>query len=807
MGRMLETLAQDLRYAARRLRSHPGFTLVAVITLALGIGANTAIFSVASGVLLRPLPYPNADRLAMIWMDNARINLREDWHSYADYLDYLDQNRTFEDIAIFNGTSRTLSSDSEPERLIGAHSSPNLFTVLGLRPLHGRTYTAAENAPGANNVVVLSHALWQRRFGGRLDALESTVQLSGRAVKVIGVMPAGFAFPSRETAFWIPTAPAEAMRTNRNSLWLQSIGVLKPGVSVAQAQTDLERIRAGILERFPNQKGYGIYTVDLLSQTVGRVRPAVLVLLGAVACVLLIACANVANLLLARASARDREMALRAAIGADRGRLVRQLLTESALLATIGGAAGIGVAWLGLDVLLASAPADLPRVQEITLDGWALAFTGGLTLLTGVFFGVMPALQVARADPNRSLREGGRGVTGAGRSIRRGLVVLEVALAVVLLVGAGLMIRSFQKLQDVDLGFSVGRVLSARIALFGERYQQPAAVAEFMRQVIERTATTPGIEGAAAINTVFLSATPNSTNFSVEGRPDFAPEDRVEVPVDAITPGYFRVMGVPLLKGRFFDDRDAATAPPTVIINDTMARTFFAKDDPIGRRIKYGLIADGGPWMTIVGVVGDSRRTGFESAVRPETYLPHAQSASAGMTFVVRAKGDAQSALPALREAVRSVDPQIPVHQVRPLETIVEDMTATRRLNTQLLGVFSFIAAILAAVGIYGVMAFSVALRTRELGVRRALGASSSGIVGIVLAEGLGLAAAGIALGVVGALAMGRAMTSMVYGVSATDPATIAAIAAMAGVIALIASIVPAWRAIRVDPNTALRAE
>jgi putative ABC transport system permease protein len=806
-GGIVGTLGQDLRYAARRLRSHPGFTAVAVLTLALGIGANTAIFSVASSVLLRPLPYRHADRLAMVWMDNARIGLREDWHSYPDYRDYLEQNRTFDDIAIFNNTQRTLGGEIEAERVIGAHGSANLFDVLGVTPVRGRTYTPAEDVAGANDVVVLSYALWQRRFGGLDSALESTVQLSGRSVRVIGVMAPGFAFPTRETEFWIPTAPAEALRTSRNSLWLQSIGRLKAGVSIEQAQADLSRINAGLLERFPNRKGYGIYVADLLSQTVGSARPAILVLLAAVACVLLIACANVANLLLARASARDREMALRAALGADRGRLVKQLLTESLLLAGIGGAAGLGLAWAGLNALLAAAPADLPRVQEITLDGWALAFTAGLTMVTGVFFGIIPAWQVARADPNRALHEGGRSATGAGRSVRRGLVVLEVALAVVLLVGAGLMIRSFRNMQAVDLGFNVDRALSARIALFGERYRQPAAVVDFFRQVVERAASAPGIEGAAAINTVFLSATPNSTNFSIEGRPDFAPEDSVEVPVDSVSPGYFRVMNVPLRQGRFFDDRDAAEATPVVIINETMARMFWPKEDPIGRRIKYGQLAGTSPWMTIVGVVADTRRTGFESAVRPETYLPHAQSPSAGMTIIVRASAGAESALPALRASVRAVDPQIPVHQVKPLGTIVDDMTAARRLNTRLLGIFSFVAAVLAGVGIYGVMAYSVALRTRELGVRVALGASSARIMSLVLAEGLGLAAAGIVLGVIGAFAMGRAMQTMLYGVSAADPVTIAAIAALAAVVAIAASVVPAWRAVRIDPNTALRAE
>ncbi|HVQ42749.1 MAG TPA: ABC transporter permease, partial [Vicinamibacterales bacterium] len=636
-GGWLEITVQDVKYGLRRFRRQPAFSAVAVLTLALGIGATTAIFSVANGLLLRALPYPNADRLAMVWMDNSRIGLREDWHSYPDYDDYRTRNTTFQDLAIFNSTSRTFAGSGEPERLQGAHGTPNLFTVLGVPPFRGRTFTDAENVPGANNVVVISHAFWVRRFAAKDDALESTMQLNGRAVRIIGVMPPGFDFPAKDTDFWVPTAPNENQRTSRGSLWLQSIGRLKPGVSVQQAQADLARINADNMARFPAQQGYGVYVVDYLAQMVGRVRTAVLVLLGAVACVLLIACTNVANLLLARASTREREMALRAAIGAGRRRLVRQLVTESVLLGCLGGVAGIALAWAGLKTLLAMAPEDLPRMASIRMDPGVLVFAAGLSVLTGLVFGTLPALQVAAGDLNRALREGGRGATGVGRTVRRALVVLEVALAVVLLVGAGLMIRSFEKLQNVDLGFNADRVMTARIALYGQRYSTPQARLDFFKQVLDGTRATPGIESAAAIGTVLLSATPNSTNFSIEGRPDFPPGERVEVPVDPVTDDYFTAMKVALLKGRVFDGRDTATAPQTVVINDTMARMFWSKEDPIGRRIKYGQLSDSSPWMTIVGVVADTRRTGFDSAVRPETYLPYAQSPAGSMMVVVRA--------------------------------------------------------------------------------------------------------------------------------------------------------------------------
>jgi putative ABC transport system permease protein len=805
-GGWLEALVRDIRYGARMLRARPGFTLTAVVTLALGIGANTAIFSVASGLLLRPLPYPDGDRIAMIWMDNSRINLREDWHSYPNVEDYRTQSTTFEHVAVFNNLSRTFG-DGEPERVIGAHATASLFDVLGVRPLYGRAFTAAENEQGTAPVVILSHALWQRRFGGRMDALDTTVQMNGRGARIIGVMPPGFAFPTRETAFWVPTTLNEQNRTSRNSLWLQAIGRMKPGVTVAQAQADLLRVNGALLARFPGQKGYSIYVVGLFDQLVGSIRPAVVVLLGAVGFVLLIACTNVANLLLSRASSRERELALRAAIGAGRGRLVRQLLTESVLLAFLGGLAGLALAWFGLDALLAAAPADLPRLDEIRIDGRVLAFTLGLSLLTGILFGLMPALQTAAADPGRTLKEGGRSATTLGRSLRRGLVVVEVAMAVILLVGAGLMIRSFINVQRVDLGFSPDQVVTARIALFGPNYQQPQRSVQFFTDLVARTEAMPGIDGAAAVGTLFLSTTPNSTNFSIEGRPDFTPENAVEVPVDSVTPNYFSVMRVPLIAGRFFDQRDVDGATPAVIINETMSRQFWPGEDPIGRRMKYGDLAGNAPWMTIVGVVRDTRRTGVDAVVRPETYLPLAQSPSGGMTMVVRAAGDPANGINALRSAMRAIDPALPLFATRAVSELVGDMTAQRRLNTLLLTVFGAVAAVLAAVGVYGVLAYSVQQRTRELGVRVALGATTGTLLRLVLLEGLTLAGAGLVLGLLGALALGRVLTTLLFEVSAYDPATLAAIAGVAALTALMACVVPALRAVRLDPVNALRAE
>jgi putative ABC transport system permease protein len=531
------------------------------------------------------------------------------------------------------------------------------------------------------------------------------------------------------------------------------------------------------------------------------------VLLGAVACVLLIACTNVANLLLARASVRERELALRAAIGAGRGRLVRQLLTESLLIGITGGIMGIVLARLGVSALIAIAPKDLPRLDAIAMDWRVLTFTVLLSLATSVIFGLLPALQLARTDAGQTMKEGARGSSALGRSLRRGLVVVEMALAVVLLIGAGLMLRSFAEMRRVDLGFAPDHLLTGRVVLWGDKYQQPAARVDFFQQVVARIKTDPAVEGAAGIGTIFLSDTPNSTNFSIEGRPDFLPEEAVEVPVDSITPDYFRVMGVKLHQGRFFDDRDVATAPQVVIINQSMADRFWPKGDALGQRIKYGTLSSQGSFMTIVGIVADTRRTGYDKVVRPETYLPHAQAADNGLTMVIRTLREPASFIPSLRAIVKQIDSGIAVQGAQPIEDQLGDMTAQRRLNTLLLSIFGVVAALLAAVGIYGVITYSVQQRTRELGVRIALGAPATGILRLVATEVVPLAIGGLILGLGAAFALSRSMTSLLYQVSATDPATFGAISLVGIGIAVIASLIPALRALRVDPIKALRIE
>ena len=806
-GGLVEAMLQDLRHAVRRLIAQPGFTAVALVTLALGIGANTAIFSVASGVLLQPPPYPHPDRLTMVWNDNARISIREDWHSYPNYVDYRDRSTLFDGLAAFNTAAWTLTGDGDPERIPGVFSTANLFDVLGVGPERGRTYSREEDLAGATDVVVISHRFWRQRFGGSEDAVGRSIMLNRNARRIIGIMPEGFAFPSANSDLWVPAQAGPELRGSRGSLWLQIVGRRKADVTVPQAQQDLTRVNAAILAAAPGQKGYGVYVEDYREHLVGQVRPAILILLGAVACVLLIACTNVANLLVARGAARQREMALRAAIGAGRGRLVRQLLTESLLIATLGGAAGALIGWLGLRALLAAAPADLPRLQSIVIDGRVLLFTAAIALGTGIAFGLIPALQAARTDPGLALKEGGRGATGAGALARRALVVIEVAIAVVLLVAGGLMVRSYLVVQRVDLGFRTDHVLTARVSLPGARYERPEVVSSFFREFTERAGRLPNIQGAAAIGTIFLSETPNSTNFSIEGRPDFTSLEAVEVPVDSVTPDYVKVMGIRVLAGRFVTDADTSTSPAVVVINDTMARQFWPRESPLGRRIKYGSLASPGPWRTIVGIVADMRRTGFDAAVRPETYLPLAQAPDTAMTLVLRTTRDPLNAAADLRSLVRSLDPTLAVQAIQPLDAIVAEMTAQRRLNTLLLGGFAVVAALLAAIGLYGVMAHAVEQRTRELGVRLALGASGGGVMRLVIGEGLRLVLIGLGVGLTAAVLSSQLLTRLLYHVQATDPATLGTIVVMTLAVAAIACVVPALRALRVDPVTALRAD
>jgi len=803
------TFIQDLRYAVRTTLRAPGFSFVVITALAIGIGVNTAIFSVVNSVLLRPLAYGDPDRIVMVWMDNKRMKVSEDIHSYPNYVDYRDQNQTLEQLAAYSGVSMNLIGAGEPERVIGSMTTANLFDVLRVDPLLGRPYSVEEEQPGRDAVVVLSYSFWQRRFGGDKNILGQSISLSDRARTVIGVMPPGFKFPHKDAEFWAPLAIDPERRGFRGAFGYYAVGRLKPGVTLDQAQADMSSIADNLERQYPNiLEGYGANVVPLHRQVVGSVQPALLILLVAVSLVLLIACANVANLLLARAASREREIAVRSALGAGRARLVRQLLTESLLLAITGGALGLLLAYWGLRSLIAIAPADVPRLNEIGIDWRVLVFTAVVSLLTGVLFGIAPALQSSKTDLNEALKEGGRSSTSArGRRLRSALVVTEIALSLLLLTGAGLLARSFERLQSVDLGFRADHLLTMNLQLSRTRYQGKQG-AEFYRQLIERVQGLPGVVSAGATTAIFIGTLPNSSNFTIEDRPPMAASEQIEAPIDFVTPGYFRAMGIPLLMGRELTEQDDGSRQPVALINKTFADRFWPDQDPTGKRFKFGDATSDDPWLTIVGVVGDVRRTGYDSAVRCESFLPYTQRSFMGfMTLVVRTSTEPSSIIPIVREQVTEIYSDQPISHIMTMDQMLGEMTAQRRLNLVLFAILAGVALLLAVIGIHAVMSYSVAQRTHEIGVRVALGARAAQVVGLVIRQALALTVVGVTFGLVGAFLLTRLMTSLLYEVSATDPAVfMIAPLAMASV-AIASCVIAARRATSVDPIVALRWE
>ena len=802
----------DLRFALRQLRKSPGFTLIAVITLALCIGANTAIFSVVNAVLLRPLPYPHSEQLVRVFGSQPQLALAPS--SPANFLEWKEENQVFERIGTYVGQGFNLLGGDKPERVIGARVSADLLPLLGVQPALGRLFTNDEDQEGRGQVVIVSHDFWRSRFGGGPNIVRQTITLNDRPYTVIGVMPPGFAFPSTRTQVWVPIAFNAAERKTRDTNFIDVIARLKPGVSIEQARANMNAVARSQTERYPKTNtGVGVKVVSLQEHIVGNVRPMLVVLLGAVAFVLLIACANVANLLLARAAARQREMAIRGALGASRSRVVRLLLTESVLLAVVGGAFGLLLAFWSLGLLVSLKPANLPRLAEIGVDRTVFLFTLAVSVVTGLLFGVAPALQVSKMDLNEGLKESSLGGTDSPRRhrLRALLVVSEVALSLVLLVGAGLMIRSFSRLLAVDPGFKADHVLTAFVSLPVSKYPKREEQTAFFDRLLERLRNVPGVSAAGLVTDIPLYGG-SSTGFDVDGRPEALPGQRPMTDYRLINADYFAAMGMKLVKGRAFSRYDTEAAPGVVIINETMATRFFAGEDPIGRRLD--LSGDPKDLRDIVGVVGDVRNYGVDEEVKPEVYVPFLQSAPdylsgvvSAVTIVVRSAIEPTALAAALREQVQALDKDQPVSELRTMEWYLADSMAQRRFNMLLLGAFAGVALVLAAVGIYGVIAYTVTQRTHEMGIRIALGAKGGDILRLVFGNAMATTLTGIALGLSAAFALTRLLRSLLYQVSPTDPVVFAAIPLLLLSVAVIATYLPARRATLVDPIEALRAE
>ena len=812
----MSILGQDVRYGARMLAAGGPVTLMAVITLALGIGANTAIFSIVNGILLEPLPFERPGELLLIGERHGDRGISVSW---LNYIDYRAQARTIADMGASVTTFLNLTRGSEePERLVGARVTRSYFSTLGVPPLLGRLFTEREDAPGGDPVVVLSAGAWRRLYGGDRAVLGRAMSLNGTAYTVVGVMPASFVIQNPPIEAWVSMGRVgETFGDRGNHPGISVVARMKPGVTVEHARTDLDAIAARLAEDHPaTNRNIGVRVGMLHDVFVGQdLKRALLVLLGAVAFVLLIACANVANLLLSRGAARQREIAVRTALGAGRWRVLRQLLTESVLLALAGGAAGLVLGAWGLRALLGAVPDNLARVDAVRIDAPVFVFTAALTLLTAIVFGLAPALQVSKPDLTETLKEGGRTGTKGTRAqrVRSTLTVLQIALSMVLLAGAGLMLRSFAALQAASPGVDPAGVVAAGVTLPGQRYATDLeARRQFFRRVMERLQATPGIDGAGAVMPLPLSLNGWQTSFLVEGQPEPEPGKFPTNDIARVSPHYFQTMGIRLLRGRPFSWHDDESAPPVAIVDETFVRAWFPDQDPIGKRVKVnaGHVPPGmpePPWTTIVGVVNHVKNYGIDQESRVEIYVPFLQSTLTQINLVVKTRGDAALAVRAIRDAVREADPSLPVFGVRTMDEYLARTLTSKRLLMMVLGVFALVALTLAAVGIYGVMSYAVAQRTSEIGIRMALGAHPRDVLGLVVGQGLLLTIAGLVLGLGAAWWLTRLLATLLFGVSTSDPATFAGVALLLGLVASIATWVPARRAARVDPLVALRYE
>ncbi|HEU4713487.1 MAG TPA: ABC transporter permease [Pyrinomonadaceae bacterium] len=808
---LLTDFVQDLRYAVRMQRKNPGFTIVALIALALGIGANTAIFSVVNTVLLRPLPYKDPDKLVMVWEDASRHGYPRDTPAAANFVDWRDQSTVFEGMAAIADESFNLTGTGDPERIEGRRVSANLFPLLGIEPQLGRTFTPAEDQPGANRVVLLSYSLWQRRFGGENSILGKPLNLNGETYTVVGVMPARFQFPSSDDHLWAPIAFTAEQAANRNRHYLQVVGRLKSDASLEQAQTEMSTIAARLQQQYPQSNAdLGAAVTSLHEHLVGDIRPALLILLGAVGLVLLIACANVANLLLARAAVRQKEIAVRVALGARRWRLIRQFLTESVLLATLGGIVGLGIAYGGLILLKAFIPENISQAREISMDLKVLGFTFLVSVATGVIFGLAPAVQAARFNQTETLKEGGRdSATGSsGKRIRGLLVMSEVAVSLVLLIGAGLLINSFLRLRNVDPGFRADNLLTMKVVLPKPKYAEFERRTTFYNDLVQRVESIAGVKSAAVTTNLPLYRQGNSIGISIEGRPAPPPGQENIVVTRIVSPKYFDTMSIPLLSGRHLTDQDTQTSPRAVVISETMARRYWPGEDAVGKRIGAGRIQRPEDWIQVVGVVKDVRQFELTAEPRPQMYLSYRQAGFFEPNdLVVKTDVDPTSLAATVRKAVWEIDKDQPVSNIRTMEEILLDSIARQRFSMLLLAIFAAVALVLAAVGIYGVMSYSVAQRTHEIGIRMALGAQTGAVLKLAVSYGLKLVVAGLVIGLIAAFALTRVMSTLLFGVTATDPMTFTLISLLLVFVAAVASYVPARRATKVDPIIALRYE
>ncbi|HKO98500.1 MAG TPA: ABC transporter permease [Pyrinomonadaceae bacterium] len=823
---MLTTLWQDVRYGARMLLKNPGITFIVVLALALGIGANTAIFSVVNAVLLSPLPYEESDRL--VFLNEKSPVLDEMSISYPNFTDWRNQNQVFEKIGVYNRSSYNLTGWGEAERITTGQMSADLFSVLRVNALHGRVFNNEEDKPGGNPVVVLTYPLWQRRFGGQLSIINQPITLNGKSYTVIGIMPQGYQYPSR-VEMLVPVGqlsdqPSWLSRGNHPGLY--GVARLKPGVTFEQADAEMNLLAANLEKQYPDSNaGNRVRMRPLLEVFVGDARRALWVLFAAVAFVLLIACANIANLLLARAASRQKEMAIRAAMGAGRWRIARQMLTESILLSLIGGTLGLLFAQWGIKLILYISPDAIPRWREINLSWKVLAFTIGVSFITGILFGLVPALQAGDVDVHETLKETGRG-TARKHWLRSSLVVVEVATTLVLLIGAGLMIRSFYRLQSVHPGFSYEHLTSFSVSLPVKKYETEQQRVAFFNQLLENIRGLPGVEASAAASGLPLGNNGSQTSYTIEGQPPPPKDQTPLMELSLVTPDYFKAMNIPLKSGRFFTDRDdrsfvagkdmsKLTEPQrmmaglnTMVIDEEFARRHWPKGDAVGQRIRIGGHDPTAQVVTIVGVVGRVKMEGLSTdSNRVQGYWPFAQIPDNDMTVLVKGQSDPNQMINSIRQQVKAVDPDQPIYNIRTMDEIRAESVAPERLNLTLLSIFAGIALVLAIVGIYGVMSYTVTQRTHEIGIRMAIGAQPRDVFKMVIGQGMLLALIGVGIGLVGAFALTRLMTTMLFGVAPTDPATFAAIAILLTSVALVACYIPGRRATKVDPVVSLRYE